>query len=147
MSDADSLRVRIATFLQQRRQLGDDGKALLLGLDGVRPVFALAAGLQGEQDHPGFVTFARYLLHRRFACDGHALLLPAAVDGEPVYMLELHHGGVLDLHLFDALGETRAWPSGGPLIADLTVAEAGLPGVQRRELDRLYGALELPVPV
>lgn len=146
MTDAAVLHDRLAHFLLERIVAGDDGKALLLGLDAGRPLFAAAAGLRGEHDHPGFVTFARYLLHRRFACDGHALLLPAVVDGEPVYLMETRVDGVRRVQLVRGRGEREAWHSDEPLIGDLGITEPALPGIQRRGLDALFEQLRLPLP-
>ena len=137
---------RLVDYLQARLADGNDGKTLLLGFAGPQTQLALAAGLQGEQDHPGFLTFCRYLLHQRFDCDGHALMLPAAVSGEPVYMLETYLAGEAAVHLVHADGRCEPWPHDDRLIGDLTRRESGLPGIQRREMDRLYDVLKLPLP-
>lgn len=137
---------QLVDYLQARLRDGNDGKALLLGFIGPQALFALAAGLQGEQDHPGFLTFCRYLLQQRFDCDGFALMLPAAVSGEPVYMLEADLAGVAGVHLVHADGRREPWSYDDCLIGDLKRRESALPGIQRREMDRLYEALKQPLP-
>lgn len=136
----------LVDYLQARLADGSDGKALLLGFAGPQALLALSAGLRGEQDHPGFLTFCRYLLHQRFDCDGHALMLPAAVSGEPVYMLETHLAGAAAVHVVHADGRRVPWPHDDRLIGDLTSRESALPGIQRREMDRLYETLRLALP-
>ena len=139
---------RLPAFLRRRQAQGDDGKTFLLGIatDGVS--FALAAGLDGAADHPGFLRFARYLIHHRFAGVQFALLLPASFDGAAVYVAECHYPGGSTVNLLGGIPD--AGGAGGPalaagLIGDLTVPESALPGVMRREFDRLYEALQLPL--
>ena len=146
MDDAAPLPDRLVRYLQDRRRAGEDGKAVLLGLAGEQPRLALAAGLQGEQDHPGFLSFSRYLLHQRFDCDRFVLWLPAAVSGTPVYMMETNLAGEPPVQLLDSDGRRRPWPHDDCLIGDLARRESALPGIQRREMDRLYEALKLPLP-
>ena len=137
---------RVDGFLRARVAAGDDGKTFLLGLRGDRCLLALAAGLRGAADHPGFVTFARYLLRQRFDCDGHALLLPADADGQPLYVVELCNAGETAAWLTAAGGARRDYAGGLPLIGDLRQRESGLPGIRRRDMDRLYARLQLPLP-
>lgn len=146
MGDLTPLLDRLVGYLHERLRDGDDGKSLLLGFAAEKPLLALAAGLQGEQDHPGFLTFCRYLLHQRFDCDGFVLWLPAAVTGEPVYMMESRIEGRSSVQVVHADGRQRAWPHDDCLIGDLGRRETALPGIQRRELDRLYETLKLPLP-
>jgi hypothetical protein len=136
----------LARYLQERRSGGDDGRTFLIGFSGRSPVFALAAGLSGADDHPRFLTFARYLVHHRFRCDGYALLLPAVLDGEEVYVAEWRRGQETGVSVIGADGQSRSGAPGGPLIGDLARPQPGLPGIMRRELDRLYEALRRPLP-
>lgn len=137
----------LADYLQQRRAAGDDGRTLLVGLNGGMAVFALAAGLRGSDDHPRFLTFARYLLHARFRCDGFALLLPAMRGGEALYVVERQVAGESAVWLAGSGGDRRPSDIDGRLIGDLGLSEHHLPGVMRREFDRLYEALKRPLPV
>ncbi len=81
---------RLPAFLRWRQAQGDDGKTFLLGSATEGASFAIAAGLDGAADHPGFVRFARYLIHHRFGCEQFALLLPGIIDGAAVYVAECH---------------------------------------------------------
>lgn len=137
---------RLDDYLLDRIGRGDDGKTLLLGLHKGRVQFALAAGLRGEQDHPRFVTFARYLLHQRFICRGYALMLPALADGESLYAVQLVLDGRSSAWLIDIAGHRRPWRGGQPLGADLARRGEPLAGIQRRDLDVLYAQLQLPLP-
>ncbi|MDJ0740865.1 MAG: hypothetical protein QNJ91_14210 [Gammaproteobacteria bacterium] len=137
---------RVDGFLHARIVAGDDGKTFLLGLRRARCGLALAAGLRGAADHRDFVTFARYLLRQRFDCDGHALMLPIAVDGEPRYVVELCVDGGLTAWSVTPGGARRDYSGDLPLIGDLRQRESGLPGIRRRDMDRLYTRLQLPLP-
>lgn len=136
----------LADYLQERRRGGDDGCTFLIGFNGRSPVFALAAGLRGADDHPQFLTFACYLVHQRFRCDGYALLLPAVLDGEEVYVAEWRRGRDMAVSVIGEDGLSRSGAPAGPLIGDLARPQPGLPGIMRRELDRLYEALRRPLP-
>ena len=74
------------------------------------------------------------------------LWLPAAVSGTPVYMMETNLAGEPPVQLLDSDGRRRPWPHDDCLIGDLARRESALPGIQRREMDRLYEALKLPLP-
>ena len=137
---------RLDHYLRNRIRHGDDGKTLLLGVRADRPRFAVAAGLRGEQDHPHFVNFARYLLHQRFACDGYALMLPALIDGAAVYAVQLSLGGASSAWLLDTAGNRREWRGDRPLGDDLGDRGLPLPGLRRRDFDALYSQLVLPLP-
>jgi hypothetical protein len=137
---------RLDQYLLDRICRGDDGKTLLLGLQAGSARFAIAAGLRGEQDHAHFLTFARYLIHQRFACDGYALMLPALVDDEPLYAVQVVLDDVASAWLLDAAGHRRAWRGDRQLSGDLADRGAPLPGIQRRDLDTLYAQLRLPLP-
>ena len=146
MSSAAGWPGRLDDYLLDRIRRGDDGKTLLLGLQAGGASFALAAGLRGEQDHPHFVTFARYLIHQRFACDGYALMLPAVVDDEPLYAIQMVLDNAFSAWLLDVAGNRRAWQGEQQLSDDLERRGAPLPGIQRRDLDALYARLQLPLP-
>lgn len=146
MSAVAAVDELLADYLRQHLADGDEGKTLLVGLDGVSPVFVVAAGLRGAVDHPRFLVFARHLLHRRFHCDGHALMLPALLDGVELYAVERDCQGDMLVQTVDAGGRRQSSDLGGRLIGDLAVAESGLPGVMRREFDSLYEQLRLPLP-
>ncbi|MCB1801557.1 MAG: hypothetical protein KDI82_07720 [Gammaproteobacteria bacterium] len=146
MTPVAELAACLGGWLQQRLAAGDDGKTLLVGFRGAEATFALAAGLGGTKDHPGFSAFARYLLHRRFHCDGHALLLPAALAGEGVYLLNGQVAGQATQALFAADGTVRDWRSDDWPIDRLEVPGDALPGIQRREMERLFEHLRVPPP-
>ncbi len=147
MNGEPPLGALLAGFLRRRRACGDDGKTFLIGLAGRRPVFAVAAGLRGPADHPHLLRFARYLLHRRFHCDGFALMLPAERDGEPVYAVEWRAQGRHMLEWLRADGARRTLTPatiGDTLVGDLSLPGDPLPGIMRRELDALYEVLKVP---
>ena len=149
MNGEPPVAVLLADFLRQRRACGDDGKTFLLGLRAATPVFAVAAGLRGPADHPHLLRFARYLLHRRFHCDGFALMLPAMLDDAPVYAVEWRAQGRHALEWLRADGERRPptpATGGDTLVGDLSLSGDPLPGIVRRELDALYEALKVPPP-
>ena len=137
---------RLSRFLRQRLAAGDDGKTFLIGWHGDSPQFALAAGLRGASDHPRFLTFARYLVHRRFDCDGWTLMLPVEVDRTPHYVVESHHGGAVQVLRSGVDGALEPAGLGGGLIGDLDWPGDALPGRLRRDLDRLYAMLQLALP-
>ncbi len=137
-----------AEFLTARQAAGDDGKTFLLGYAGERSVFAVAAGLRGDEDHPGFLAFGRYLLTHRFDCNEYILLLPADIDGVPLYAMEHCRAGESPAFaLIDATGIRDARFDGRPLIGELLKPVSGLPGVLRRELDARFAALQVPLAV
>lgn len=146
MTPVADLAERLAGWLQQRLAAGDDGKTLLVGFRAADAAFALAAGLAGPKDHAGFSAFARYLLHRRFACDGHALLLPAALAGESVYLLNAQLAAHAVQALYAADGSVCDWRSDDWPIDRLDLPGDALPGIQRREMDRLFDTLQVPPP-
>lgn len=134
----------LCAFLEARLDAGEDGKTFLIGFHGDTVRFALAAGLRHDADQARFLVFARYLLHHRFCCDGHALLMPAEVEGRAVYAAEHQGPGTTGAGLIDpGVGWRQVALSPG-LIGDLAEREAALPGLVRREFDRLYEALRIP---
>jgi hypothetical protein len=135
---------RVLAFLRERQRCGDDGKTLLMGWRAQAPEFAVAAGLRGDEDHPGFLAFARYLIHHRFRSDGFALLLPAILDDVPVYVAEWRLGGDSALVTIGPEGELLPNDLHRGLLGDLGDAGPPLPGLMRRELDRLYELLKVP---
>jgi hypothetical protein len=143
VSPAEAPIDALREFLRTRLRAGDGGKSFLLGYRAAQPCFALAAGLRGEPDHSRFLLFARYLLHHRFACDGHALLMPADLAGRAVYAVEHRDAHGTSAGLLDA---DLVWRPGGlppGLIGDLARREAALPGRLRRDLDALYEAVRV----
>lgn len=146
MNPAGRLRAPLVDYLAERRSAGDDGRTILLGLDRQQAVFALAVGLAGEPDYPGFLTFSRYLLHHRYSCDGHVLMLPAAIARRAVYVVELKLGEGLTIDVVEEDGSARRAPVASNPIGDLGQRARGLPAIQRRELDRLYERLRVPPP-
>jgi len=146
LSGVESLERWLLEYLQQRQADGDDGRTLLVGLRGAAPAFALAAGLHGSADHPRFLIFARYLLHRRFACDGFALMLPAELDGTPVYVIEQRCAGSATVAVCYPDGRIAPFEGRSALIGDLALAPGQLPALERRDFDRLYASLVRPLP-
>ncbi|MCB1790829.1 MAG: hypothetical protein KDJ24_11070 [Gammaproteobacteria bacterium] len=146
MSEASPSVAALGGWLRERRDAGDDGKTLLLGFIASDACFAVAAGLRGERDHPGFERFARYLLHRRFACDGHVLMLPALHGDAPVYLV---HGCVAAQALafmVDAHGHRCRWPGAAlPLRVDDHDRQP-TPALLRRDMDARFAALAVPPP-
>ncbi|WP_078121520.1 hypothetical protein [Thiosocius teredinicola] len=135
-------------FLAARQAAGDDGKTFLLGFEGERCAFAVAAGLRGDEDHPGFLAFGRYLLTHRFDCNEYTLLLPADIDGVPLYAMEhCRIGEPPSFALIDAAGIRDTRFDGRPLIGELLKPVSGLPGLLRRELDARFAALQVPLTV
>jgi hypothetical protein len=133
----------LAGFLDRRQRAGDDGKTFLIGYRASVACFAVAAGLRNAQDRQRFVRFARYLLHHRFGCDGHALLMPAERAGRPVYAVEVCTPDAASVRLID---HALAWHESGldpGLIGELREHDEPLPGLLRRELDRLYEAVRV----
>lgn len=143
-------RAALAGFLTARVRGGDDGKTFLVGYADTVPAFAVAAGLRDTTQHEQFARFARYLLHQRFSCDGHVLMLPAEIDGQPVYVVEQARHGAYRLAMLDADMAWRESPpaagSANGLIGDLAAAESGLPGIMRRSLDQLFEDLQVAPP-
>ncbi len=137
----DWLRTQIAA--------GQGGDVLLVGFRGDVPQGAWAAGLRGEQDHPNYVTFARFALHKLHECQGYWLMLPAVFEGCLGYRLELRSRR--------AVWCGEVWmPEGGdwaarggdntPLLEDLLVPGAALPGIMRRDLAALADRLAVEPP-
>ncbi len=140
------LAEHLIDYLRARLHAGDDGKTLLIGLRADAPRFAVAAGLRGDRDHPRFLVFGRYLLHGRFHCDGFALMLPAMIGGEAVYVLELCLDGRSSVEIVLADGSRRSADLAAGLVGDLSRRGPALPGVVRRDLDALYHRLAVPLP-
>lgn len=150
MKDAFSDGGRALAWLQQQVQQGHGGKVLLTGFEGDTPRMAWAAGLSGEQDHANFVTFARFALHKLGGCDGYWLFLPTTFEDCLGYRLELRSESER------WQGEAR-WPGertwqlqavdSGPLLDDLLLPGASLPGLMRRDLTQLAHRLQVDPPV
>lgn len=136
----------LSAFLEARLAAGEDGKTFLIGYRGATVCFAVAAGLRDDADQARFLVFARYLLHHRFSCDGHALLMPAELDGRAVYAAERQGPGITEAGLIAPGLGWRAGALAPGLIGDLTAREAALPGLVRREFDRLYETLCIASP-
>jgi hypothetical protein len=137
-----------------RYAAGADGKTLLVGLASDSPLFAVAAGLAGEQDRQRFAVLARYLLRRERA-DGYWLLLPANLEGREQLIAEAVAGSRRDCRAacvqrdkagcFAGLAQAAVVDLGAPL-GDLLDGGETLAGLMRRELDRLAEALAQPLP-
>lgn len=137
-----------------RYAAGQAGKTLLVGWQGERALFAVAAGLASDQDRERFAVLARYLLRRDLA-DGYWLLLSADLDGRAQLVAEAVRGAERQLAAAplqyaadgscQGLGEAVCLPLDAPL-GDLLDGGATLAGIMRRELDRLAAALALPLP-
>jgi hypothetical protein len=141
----DATFLELAQFLDGRLAQGDHGKTFLVGGSRGAWVFALAAGLRDDSDRTRFLEFARYLVHQRFACGGCALLWPADLGGDPVYVAELASPEEAVARVIDRHGETRPHPGGQLLVEDILALYTPLPGIRRREMDRLFEALQVPV--
>jgi hypothetical protein len=135
----------LAQFLAGRLARDDDGKTFLLGHEPGAWTFAVAAGVRGHEDHPRFLEFARYLVHHRFGCDSYALLWPATIDGEPVYVAELAAADATSARVIDRRGECLPHPGGDCMIDAITPPTVPLPGIKRRDLDRLFAELQVPL--
>lgn len=142
--ESPSIDAALLAFLADRQVAGDDGKTFLLGYERAQAVFAITAGLRGDVDHPGFLTFGRYLLTHRFHCDGYALLLPAVTDDAPVYVIE-QVAGAQRQHAIVVAGASRHATFDDALIGELLTPVRGLPGVLRRELDQRFDRLQVPL--
>ncbi|MCB1722151.1 MAG: hypothetical protein H6959_08910 [Chromatiaceae bacterium] len=137
----------LVSWLRQRRAAGDDGKTLLVGLIGADAAFALAAGLRGEEDHADFAVFARYLLHHRFGCDGHVLLLPVYRDDAAAYLVRAVSRGDVVQGLLSGVGGWQSWSGSIPVFDQLDVRAAPLPGLQRRTMDALFESIRVAPPM
>lgn len=133
---------------------GMDGRTLLAGFKGDTPLFAIAAGLGGEQDRERFGVLGRYLL-RRDGADGYWLLLPADIEQREQLVAEVVSvdgpvrraaAVIRDAEgVFEGLGDAHSLTIAAPL-GDLLDGGQTLAGVMRRELDRLAEALAQPLP-
>ena len=153
MSPASAPAAALAYGLA-RYQADATGKTLLVGWRGDSALFAIAAGLAAESDRANFAVLARYLL-RRDGADGYWLVLAADLDAQehlvaetaaaqprPLPVAPLHRdaaGACVELGALVDLG------SEAPL-GDLLDGGDSLPGVMRRELDRLARALAVVAP-
>lgn len=133
---------------------GTDGKTLLVGFHGARPLFALAAGLAGGQHQERFAVLARYLLRRERA-DGYWLMLPADLSGEERLVLEQVGAGGRDIRAAPVRRDDEGGFAGlaeavplaiSPPLGDLLDGGSSIAGIMRRELDRLAEALAVPLP-
>ena len=130
------------------------GKTLLVGWRGDAALFAIAAGLGAESDRDNFAVLARYLL-RRDGADGYWLLLSADLAAQEHLVAESVAGQQRRLAAAplgrdaggacDDLGAVVDL-GGEVLLGDLLDGGDSLPGVMRRELDRLAIALAQPLP-
>jgi hypothetical protein len=137
-----------------RYAAGSDGKSLLVGFCGQRPLFALAAGLASGRDRERFAILARYLL-RRDGADAYWLMLPADQGGEERLVLEQAGRGQRTIQAaavqrdeaggFCGLNEAVRQAIEPPL-GDLLDGGGTIAGIMRRELDRLAEALAVPLP-
>ena len=138
-------------WLRARLDDGHGGNLLLAGFQGDRAMDAWSAGLRGEQDHPNFITFARFALQKLHQCNGYWLMLPEVFEDEQClgYRLDLRarSGGWQGEVLMPEGGDwqTRERP-GEPLLADLLVPGPALPGLMRRDLERLAARLAVDPP-
>ncbi len=136
-------------WLRAQIDAGQGGDVLLAGFRGEAPQGAWAAGLRGEQDHPNYVTFARFALHKLHACNGYWLMLPAVFDDCLGYRLELRSRGVAwcGTVFIPEQGEWRTEAADdAPLLEDLLLPGAALPGIMRRDLMRLADRLAVDPP-
>ena len=145
MSD-DPFAAGLAAFIRERLHNGDDGKTFLVGYDTDMPRFAVAVGLRGEADHPAFLSFARYLLQKRFVCGDYALLLPASLDGEAFYLVERRIAGEIDVWALGLDGNRIERVVECSPFGDLNRPGETSPGLMRREFDRLYEQLKVEPP-
>jgi hypothetical protein len=135
-------------WLQRCVDRGEGGKTLLVGFRDASPEAAWAAGLRGEQDHPHFITFARYALQGLHACNGYWLMLPAQLHATRGYRcrLKTRARGIG----LEAWQERSGWSfrqSEEPdLLEDLLLPGPKLPGVLRRDLDALADRLKIEPP-
>ncbi len=147
MSDIFSRPDAAARWLKAQLERRQGGKVLLAGFSGDQPQAAWSAGLKGEQDHPNFITFARFVLQKLHPCNGYWLMLPTVFDQEQClgYRLDLRsrlgqwRGDVL-------MPEDQEWQlreGEESLLEDLLVPGAALPGIMRRDLQALAERLEV----
>ena len=136
----------LAAFVSERLCDGDDGKTFLVGYDTDVPRFAVAVGLRGEADHPAFLSFARYLLQKRFVCRDYALLLPASLEGEALYLVERRIAGEIGVWALGLDGSRIERVVEHSPFGDLNRPGETLPGLMRREFDRLYEQLKVEPP-
>jgi hypothetical protein len=141
----DETFLDLAQFLSERLREGDDSKTFLAGRKCGAWMFAIAVGVRGDEDLPRFLEFARYLVHHRFDCDLHALLWPASIAGKVVYAAELAAPGQSLARIIDQRGVTQPHPGGELMIDAITPQHAPLPGIKRRDLDRLFDVLQVPL--
>lgn len=131
----------LSAFLDARLDAGEDGKTFLVGYLGSEARFAVAVGLRNDTEQVRFLQFARYLLHHRFSCDGHSLLMPAEVDGRALYVAEHRLAGGSRVGLLEPGRGWRESVLTPGLIGDLRRPGTTLPGLLRREFDRLFDAV------
>jgi len=140
---------RALAWLEQQVTAGHGGKVLLAGFDAKGAASAWAAGLRGDQDHPNFVTFARFALQTLSGCNAYWLFLPAEFRDCLGYRVELNTVGRT------WQGEAR-WLEGShwvlqenepaSLLGDLLAPGATLPGIMRRDLTGLAEQLQVEPP-
>jgi hypothetical protein len=137
-----------------RYQADAAGKTLLVGWRGDSALFAIAAGLGGAADRDNFAVLARYLL-RRDGADGYWLLLSADLDAQEHLAAETVAGKRRRLTAAplqrDAAGSCVALGpavelGGEAPLGDLLDGGDSLPGLMRRELDRLARRLAVTMP-
>jgi len=137
-----------------RYQADAAGKTLLVGWRAELALFAIAAGLGAEIDRDNFAVLARYLL-RRDGADGYWLLLSADLDAQEHLAAETVTGNQRQLTAAPLRRDAAAaCVDLGPLVdlgsdaplGDLLVGGGSLPGVMRRELDRLAQVLAVTTP-
>lgn len=153
MSLADARFEGIGAYARARRAELDSGKTLLVLFVADRAVLALAAGLPRALDRERLLTVARYLV-RRESADRYWLVAPMAQDGLPCLLLEAGSASgfrhsVLSLpDAFDRVQPSPARDLSGvePLLGNLFASDDGLPGILRRQLDRLAEASAVPLP-
>ena len=140
-------------YAQARKEELESGKTLLVLFVADRPVLALAAGLPRALDRERLLTVARYLV-RRESADRYWLIAPMAQDGLPCLLLESGSAAacrhrVLSLpDAFDRVQPNVARDLSGvePLLGELFAPDDGIPGILRRQLDRLAEASAVPLP-
>lgn len=149
MSDLFSRPQAAARWLKAQLQQGQGGNVLLAGFASDQPQAAWSAGLKGEQDHPNFITFARFALQKLHPCNGYWLMLPTVFEKQQClgYRLDLRsrlgqwQGDVL-------MPEDQAWQfreGEAPLLEDLLAPGPALPGIMRRDLQVLAERLEVDI--
>ena len=135
-------------WLLTRLEAGDGGKVLLAGFRGGEPQAAWAAGLRSADDYPNFVTFARFALGKLHNCNACWLMLPDQLEGRPAYHLQLYSAA--EAWHGEAWLEDGQWCSrecAPRYITDnLLLPGAAVPGIMRRELQRLADRIEIDSP-